>query len=258
MTTLTLLTKTKDNKQLKQVHQALQAHLSGLDIEVRILGTVGGGWIQISISGEDEAIATNYLVQEIGLCPSSYDKVKLSTVKGYINNIKGDGSGLSVDVGIFKPEIVHAIIPLNSLRIGLVNGRNISLGRLADLFGFCEGLPIRVTIGSLNENETFLDARLSSEQIEQYQIWRESLLQRLLVLYPSLQEIEVALKHSKLYRDVIDVEPLGFFAHSLTCKLGTDAVGLIPKIGKTLKNSRFAVFNPVILRAFLKKLKIKS
>jgi hypothetical protein len=253
MTTLTLLTKTKDNEQLKQVHQTLQTHLSGLDIEARILGTVGGGWIQISLSGEDEAIATNYLIQEIGLCPSSYDSVKFSTVKGYINNIESDGSGLSVDVGIFKPEIVHAIIPLNSLQIELLNSMNISLGKLADLFGLCEGLPLRVTINSLNENETFLDARLSIEQIEKYRVWRESLLQRLLVLYPSLQEIEVALKHFRLYRDVIEVEPLGFFAHALTCKLGTDATGLIPKIGKTLKNSRFAVFNPVILRAFLKK-----
>jgi len=253
MTTLTLLTKTKYNEQLKQVHQALQTHLNGLDIEVRILGTVGGGWIQLSLSGEDEAIATNYLVQEIGLCPSSFDKVKFSTVKGYINNIKSDGSGLYVDVGIFKPEIVLAFIPLNSLQIGLVNGINISLGKLADLFGFCEGLPIRVTVNSLNENETFLDARLSSGQIEQYQVWRESLLQRLLVIYPSLHEIDVALKHSKLYRDVIEVQPLGFFTHALTCKLGTDAAGLIPKIGKTLKKSRFAVFNPVILRAFLKK-----
>ena len=160
MTTLTLLTKTKDNKQLKQVHQALQTHFSGLDIEARILGTVGGGWIQLSLSGEDEAIATNYIVQEIGLCPSSFAKVKFSTVKGYINNIKSDGSGLYVDVGIFKPEIVLAFIPLNSLQIGLVNGMDISLGKLADLFGFCEGVPIRVTVNSLNENETFLDARL--------------------------------------------------------------------------------------------------
>jgi hypothetical protein len=40
--------------------------------------------------------------------------------------------------------------------------------------------------------------------------------------------------------------------HALTCKLGTDAAGLIPKIGRNLKNAKFAVFNPKSLRAFLK------
>jgi len=38
----------------------------------------------------------------------------------------------------------------------------------------------------------------------------------------------------------------------LTCKLGTDAAGLIPKIGRNLKKAKFAVFNPKTLRAVLK------
>jgi hypothetical protein len=42
----------------------------------------------------------------------------------------------------------------------------------------------------------------------------------------------------------IDIEPLGILEHVLTCKLGTDAIGLIPKIGKKLKKTKFVVFNP--------------
>ena len=41
------------------------------------------------------------------------------------------------------------------------------------------------------------------------------------------------------------------FEHVLTCKLGTDAAGLIPKIGRNLRNAKFAVFNPKRLREFL-------
>jgi hypothetical protein len=72
-----------------------------------------------------------------------------------------------------------------------------------------------------------------------------------LVLGPSLHEVKVTIEHAKLERDVIDVEPLGLLEHALTCKLGTDAAGLIPKIGRKLKNAKFAVFNPKALRAFL-------
>jgi hypothetical protein len=59
------------------------------------------------------------------------------------------------------------------------------------------------------------------------------------------------LEYAKLNRDVISVEPLGMFEHALTCKLGTDAAGLISKIGRILKNARFAVFNPRKISGFL-------
>ena len=254
MTTLTLLTKIKDNNQLKQIHKDLKTHLGGLKVKWKILGKVFGGWVQISLLGEDEGIAANYLIQKIGLCPISLDAVKKnSTLKGYIHNIGRDSKRLSLDVGVFQPKIVPAIIPLINLQKELAEGRRATLRTIVDLFGFCEGLPVEIKVDSLDENKTNINASLSSEQINIYHVWQESLLQRLLVVHSSLQEIEMVLKHSKLYRDVIDVESLSFFAHALTCKLGTDAAGLIPKIGKNLKNARFSLFNPMLLRNFLSK-----
>jgi hypothetical protein len=92
---------------------------------------------------------------------------------------------------------------------------------------------------------------LSSRQIRKYTVWRESLLDRLVILGASLHEIKMTLEHAKLDRDVIDVEPLGLLEYALTCKLGTDAAGLIPKIGRTMKNAKFSVFNPKKIRRFL-------
>ena len=103
----------------------------------------------------------------------------------------------------------------------------------------------------MNENENRIEAELSSEQVKRYMVWQESLLDRLLVLGPTLYKINRTLEHAKLSRDVIDVEPLGTFEHALTCKIGTDAAGLIPKIGRTLKNAKFSVFNPKKIRKFL-------
>ena len=253
MTVLTLLTKINHGFQLKQVGKALTPLLKGLEVDAKILGTVADGWVQIDLAGEDEGVVTNYLIKEVGLCPSSFESVrKFSKLKGYIKNIGKGGSELSVDVGVFQPKIVCATVALRRLRGQLVDGREIALGRLAELFGLCEGLPLTVKVTDMNEEESCINAELSSKQIGRYAVWRESLLDRLLVLGSSLREIEVALQHAKLERDVIDVEPLGLLEHALTCKLGTDATGLIPKIGRNLKNAKFAVFNPKTLRTFLK------
>jgi hypothetical protein len=45
-------------------------------------------------------------------------------------------------------------------------------------------------------------------------------------------------------RDTVGIEALGFFERAIVCKLGTDAVGLISKVGRNLKNATFAVFSP--------------
>jgi hypothetical protein len=252
MTTLTLLAKINNDYQLKQIDEALKLVFEGLEVEAKILGTVADRWVQIALAGEDEEIATNYVIKEIGICPSNFGNVKrLSTLNGYISILEKNGEELSVDVGVFEPKIVHAIIPLQRLQAQLVDGSKIALGKIAELFGFCKDLPISVKITRLNEEESLTEAELSSRQIRKYAVWRESLLDRLVVLGLPLHEIKMTLEHAKLDRDVIDVEPLGLLEHALTCKLGTDAAGLIPKIGRNLKNAKFAVFNPKRLRQFL-------
>ena len=250
MTTRTLLTKISTDSQLKQIDKALKHSLNGLEVEATVIGTVAGGWVQVAIAGEDEGIATNYLIKEIGFCPTNFENVKkFSTLKGYVRGIGGE---LTVDVGVFEPKIVHATVPLRQLQAKLVDGRKIALKKIAELFGLCEGLPLTVKVISLDEAESRIDAELSSKQISKYGVWRDSLLDRLLVLGSSLHEINATIERGKLDRDVIEVEPLGVFEHALTCKLGTDAAGLIPKIGRNMKNARFAVFNPKRLRDFLK------
>ncbi len=252
MTKLTLLAKINNDYQLKQIGEALKLVFEGLEVEAKILGTVADRWVQIALAGEDEEIATNYVIKEIGICQSNFGNVKrLSTLNGYIAILEKNGEELSVDVGVFEPKIVHAIIPLQRLQAQLVDGSKIALGKIAELFGFCKDLPISVKITRLNEEESLMEAELSSRQIRKYAVWRESLLDRLVVLGLPLHEIKMTLEHAKLDRDVIDVEPLGLLEHALTCKLGTDAAGLIPKIGRNLKNAKFAVFNPKRLRQFL-------
>ncbi|HLE74767.1 MAG TPA: DUF2110 family protein [Candidatus Bathyarchaeia archaeon] len=252
MTTLTLLTRIYNVDQLNQIDKVLKLSFEGLNVEVKILGTAANKWVQVALTGEDEGVAANYLSKEVGFCPTSFENVKkFSTLNGYVTNLEKSREELSVDLGVFQPKIVYAIVPLRHLQAQLVDGRKIALGKIAELYGFCEDLPINIKIARVNEEGSLIEAELSTRQVKRYEDWQESLLDRLLVLGASLYEVKKTLEYARLNRDVISVEPLGMFEHALTCKLGTDAAGLIPKIGRILKNAKFAVFNPKKIRGFL-------
>jgi hypothetical protein len=69
-----------------------------------------------------------------------------------------------------------------------------------------------------------------------------SLLDRLIVLGASKDSLRLVLERTRLNRDVINIEELGLLVNALTCKLGTDAAGLIPRIGRYMRYSHLAVF----------------
>ncbi|MCW4044458.1 MAG: DUF2110 family protein [Candidatus Bathyarchaeota archaeon] len=252
MTTLTLLTKAYSTQQLNQIADSLQRAFEDLDVEAKVLGTVGNKWVQIALSGEDEGIAASYIAKETGLCPNTLaDIKKFSTLKGYVTNFERNREELTIDIGVFQPKTTHATVPLRHLQAQLVDGRKVALATIGELFAFCENMPINIKVTRLNESENRIEAELSTRQVETYLVWREALLDKLIIIGATLHEAEKALEYARLNRDVVNVESLGMFEHVLTCKLGTDAAGLIPKIGRILKNARFTVFNPKKLMSFL-------
>jgi len=243
MPTVTLPTKVYNNFQLKLVDEKLQSMFKGLKVETKICGLSSRGLVQIAVSGEDEKVALNYLRGQIGLCPTFLQHVeKFSTVRGYVASL--NKKELYVDIGIVSPNTVEAAISLKLLQAQLVDGRKMALEKIADLFGFVENLPLTVKICSVNKEKSRVEAVLSEKQLALYTNWTKSLLDRLVVLGASFNEIVLALKKTRCNRDVINIERLGLFENAVVCKLGTDAVGLVPKIGRKLRNANFSIFNP--------------
>jgi len=117
------------------------------------------------------------------------------------------------------------------------------LKKIAEIYGLAEGLPITIKVVGFVENDGVLEAELSAAHVEKLHAWQQSLLDRLIILGASKETVESVLERTRLSRDVINVDALGLFEHVLTCKLGTDATGVIPKIGRYLRNSVFVVFN---------------
>ena len=251
MATLTLLVKASNSGQLKKIDDLLKSEFENLDLDVKVLGNPVNRWVQVSLSGEDEVIATSYINKNIGTCPINIKNVdKFSVLKGYISKV--DNDEMKVDVGIFEPKIIQATIPLAYLQAQLADGRKVDLKKISEIYGFHANLPLSIKAISLNgEENKLLQAELSTAQIEKIRLWQRSLLDRLIVLGSSISEIEKVLERTRLNRDVIGTEALGLFEHALTCKLGTDAAGLIPKIGRYMKNSTFVIFSPKKVKGFI-------
>lgn len=240
MTDITLLVKAFHGGQLKQIDELLRDQFGDLDVEVKVLGNPTNKWVQVSVIGEDETVAASYIKKEIGTCPVTLDNVDQDAVlKGYVSRI--DSDKIVVDVGVFEPKITQATITLASLRTHLAGGKEVSLQKIAQDYAICEGVPIGVKL--VTKETGNLQAELSPEQIAKFQNWQQSLLDRLIILHASKDLVTSVLERTRLERDVIDVEALGLFEYALTCKLGTDATGLIPRVGRYLRNTVFVVFN---------------
>ena len=254
MPTLTLLAKAYNNSNIKYAENFLKSTLKNLKVDTEICGTTSRGWIQVSISGEDEKVAMHYLAKEIGFCPTTIDNVqRFSLINGRLLGFEKSKSELRVDIGIFSPKIVDATIPLQQLQAQLTDGRKLALKKIIELFGLCENLPLQVKVSKINKEKDKVEAILSERQLNQYKKWTKSLLDRLIILGANQNEIQQALRKAKLIRDIVQIETLGLFEHAVACKLGTDAEGLIPKIGKTLRNANFGIFTPRKTFEFLEK-----
>ncbi|NIP66908.1 DUF2110 family protein [Candidatus Bathyarchaeota archaeon] len=218
----------------------------GLKVDARVVGRTRRGWLQVEISGEDEVAAVNFLDERIGLAPVYvYRLERFSTMKGRILFSKQSKEGLCVDVGISSPRLIDARVGLRRLQAQLADGKKIPLRRLTELFCLHEHFPLEVKLLSDPESERrYVTAKLSEEQYYRFAEWIRSSLDRLIVLGATFSEVQKAIERSKHNRDVVKVEPLALLEHAVECKLGTDAVGLIPKLGPFLSPATLTTFSP--------------
>jgi len=245
LTILTLFTKAYNKGQLKQIEESLQVTFEDLDAQIHVLGNPVSRWVKVDITGEDEGVAKSYINKQIGICQHNINDVSIgSELKGYIQKITNSET-LTIDIGISEPKIIYANIPLAALQTQLLNGREVPLKKIAELFALNVDLPISIKINNIPTTaENILTAELSTTQVTTLKNWQNSLLDRLIILGATIDEVTSTLERTRLNRDVISTDSLGLFEQVLVCKLGTDATGLIPRIGRYMRNTNFLVFNP--------------
>ncbi|MBS7632576.1 DUF2110 family protein [Candidatus Bathyarchaeota archaeon] len=244
MHTITLAVRIYRTSQIKYVTSVLKFKLEGLRCSLERVEAAPKKWIKVSFSGEDEDVALRYLAKEFALCPENLKNLgKNVVVRGRISGVNSNGDKLYVDIGVFQPREVQAEIPIQQLQAQLADGRKIALKKIVEIFGLCENVPLTVKISDLASDGS-VKAMLAEEQRANFGTWVKSLLDRLLVLGATEHEVRDALKHSGFARDIVNVEQPGLLEHAVVCKLGTDAIGLIPKVGGNLRNASLVVFSP--------------
>ncbi|MEM2202553.1 MAG: DUF2110 family protein [Candidatus Bathyarchaeia archaeon] len=253
MIAVVLSTKIYSEDQLTHVEDYLRMLFKGLVVRVENLEITVDNRIQVAFQGEDEKAALNLLEKEVGLSPTSLGALKkFSTAKGYIAKLS-EGY-ITVDVGVVFPKTLEATVPLQRLQAQLADGRKIATKKIAELYGLTENMPVTVKITSLGKDS--IEAELAETQLTTYRRWIKSLFDRLIVLGASQQEIRKAIKNARCQGDITTIESMGLFEHTVACKLGTDAVGLIPKIGKHLQNVKLEALKPKTIINFFENFNI--
>ncbi len=246
MPTVTVLEKLYGAGSPENFENAYSNLVRGLKVQLRFAGTADRGWVQIEVSGEDEIAALNLLDRELELAPTSLDKIKkFSVIRGKVIFSSKYENELYVDLGISSPKVCDAVLMGQRLRSQLADGKDIPLQKLVELFCLYDNLPLEVKLGENVEGDNEqVEAVLSDAQLSLFSKWVRLRFDRLIVLGSLFSDVERAMKISKHSRDVIKTVSLGTLEQVILCKLGTDAVGLIPKLGRFLRDAVLVPFSP--------------
>jgi len=255
VTIATLLEKAYGSFSTRAFETMLSLLCKDLKAKVRVRGVVNQCWVQVDVIGEDEAAACKLLDREIGLAPISMGNVgKSSVLSGKVVNSTKSRTELHVDIGVFEPTNYYAFIPLWRLQAQLSDGMNLQFQRLAELFCLYDHMPVEIKIlEGLNREGGFWEAEFSEAQLSRFSVWLDSNLDRLIVLGASRSEVEKAVERARHFRDVIRIETLGPFEHVIVCKLGTEAVGLIPRLGPYLRIANLVPFSARRIKQLVKR-----
>ena len=251
----TLMTKIYGRKQrtFQEFKDEIVSALEDLNVTVSSFMLQEGGFVTVSLTGEDEVVATNYLVSLYG---KMYDLKEIKeglNVRGYICSSGKVGFGVFVDIGIKSPYEIDALLPLYNLRKQLVNDKKIPTREIIDNFGLVDNFPLEITIEEVSIGLKKIKAKFSDGQMEKFNHWIDEGLERLIIIGAFKEEIERVLEKTNHTHDIIEIENLGWMENALSCKFNTSAKGLIPELGRVLPKARFEIFSPSKIKKLLRK-----
>jgi hypothetical protein len=131
------------------------------------------------------------------------------------------------------------------MRTQLVDGEVQPLRQIARRFCLYDGLPLNVRIEGLEIAER-ISLALTERQESFFKDWEKYPFDRVVVIGEPAGRVEAALRKVDLDKDIVGVERLSLASSILTCKLGTEAPGVISKLGPNLASARLYPFIPRI------------
>src|SRR5208337_4880747 len=192
--------------------QRLEKALDELKSELKATTTLDGftsnGWARVGIIGEDSEILTELIAKTFGLAHTDSREIEVPSV--YESIITGlSAHGVEFDIGLEKTSHFKCLVPASHLIAQLADGKNIPCREIVDDYCLFPGVRLSVRVTRKTDDE-----------------------------------FEAAILKAHLSRDIISTDRITLTVQSIECKLGTDAVGLIPKLGSVLNRQKLQPFIP--------------
>ncbi len=237
---------------LQKFNQKLGEETKELDVEIKRIDFTSGDWIFVEYNGEDNEIFTELLRRDYGFIPVKFSKVKHGEIyRGFIIGDENRGRGIRIDIGIISPRLSYGLYPLHKIKDQLAEDKSESLKEITEKFCLHKGIPINVRIEEIR-NVKRISLSVTNEQESYLKDWDRYPFDRVVVIGAFNDQVRKAIKITRLDRDIIKIESLSFTSNILTCKLGTDAPGVISKLGQELRDAKLYSYIPRLKRGISK------
>lgn len=201
------------------------------------------GWAIVNVEGDDSEVLLELLSRKFGLAVTDVSKIEPhGNYRGLIQNLESD---LPVDIGVELPDPTCVRLKFSSLRAQLADGKaSLPAKYIAECYCMLPELPISIRVSKPAMNGTPPEAWLSDSQVSLFADWIRCGLERVQAFDCLPTQLSYAIREAHLERDIVLTEQLNLTTHSVVCKIGTNAIGLIPRLGSILRRSRLVPFIP--------------
>ena len=213
------------------ISKILAGKADGLKVESDF--ALQGQWLSVRARGDDRDAFLNLLREDLGEAPVSRRNLgRWDIVKGFVAGAGRIGYGVYLDIGIREPSPKDALFPLHRMRAQLADGQALSAREILDQNALVDYVPVKVTVTGFDGDN--ISVEMEDQARETIVSWKKYPFDRVLVVGADKSQVESSIRASGLQSDVIEVESLSLFVQCLVCKIGTDAPGVIAKIGNRL------------------------
>ena len=214
------------------IGKALSARANGLNVVSDF--SLPGQWLTVRAKGEDTDAFLNILREEFGEAPISRKNLeKWDIVKGFVSGAGRIGYGVYLDIGIQDPSLKDALFPLHRMRAQLADGEAISAREILDRNALVDYVPLKLTVTGFDGDN--ITVEMEDKTRERIVSWNKYPFDRVVVVGADKRQVEESVKASGLQSDILEIESLSLFVQSMVCKIGTEAPGVIAKIGNRLR-----------------------
>jgi len=217
---------------------------SQLEVSVQLEGVTRNGFPTIGVKGRDVEAYTELIRRKLGSAPATRSEIEVNdNFKAYTVGINMTRQTIEIEIGPISMNF-RSEITSQALMAQLCDGRSVPIQRITQAYCIQEGVPVHVRVTSIDTELREIGVWLSDDQVSQFEEWRRERFHRIIAVGGFQDRIREAIRLSKVERDVIEVDELSLTAHSLVCKLGTEAPGVIAKIGRYVGGLRLYAFLP--------------